>query len=167
MFCDIKDAWGNDPINEINQKLSGSNKLSKKLNLSEIDLASSIDSTYAPIDFSLDESLIKPKANRYLDSVSIPQQFNKKCNGISICEYGSKHLKSCQKCRQKIKKMINKKLQKRRQQIELDHRIKQLSDPIIMNNSESKDCWKNTLIIIIGIIIALIVIFLIIRCLIR
>lgn len=85
----------------------------------------------------------------------------------SRCNYSTRHLKKCDHCYNKLKKMINTKINKKIDEMVLDRKIKQLQNmptSTQKNTSVLSDSWKETLIIIIGAVIAIFIIFLIVRC---
>ena len=95
----------------------------------------------------------------------------------SRCNYSSKHLKRCDRCHSKLKKMINTKVNEKFDEMILESKLKQLQNanlaPTVIQqpaslrdqpqNNTSSDSWKETLILIIGAIIAIFIIFLLVK----
>lgn len=91
----------------------------------------------------------------------------------SRCTYSIRHLKKCDRCYYKLKRLIDSKVGKKFDEMVLDNKMKQLQNstqPTIIQsvphqNNGISDSWKETLIIVIGTIIAFLIIFLIVRSL--
>lgn len=95
------------------------------------------------------------------------------------CSYSIRHLKKCNQCYDQLKKLIDKKVNKKFNDMVLDEKMKQIKSMNINNisnmsaqnnqtqnkNSGLSDSWKETLIIITGAVIAIFLIFLIVRSL--
>jgi hypothetical protein len=133
--------------------------------------------SYAPANFNkyLNKQGKHDKPNKYAH--------NKHDNNISDsdthssndskCVYSIKHLKRCDRCHDKLKHLINSKVNKKFDEIILDNKMKQLQNmtpvtqpPIVYpQNTIHSDSWKETLIIVIGAIIAIFIIFLIVKSL--
>ncbi|AGC01903.1 hypothetical protein H012_gp559 [Acanthamoeba polyphaga moumouvirus] len=99
-------------------------------------------------------------------------------NGFNTkCEHSIKHIKKCNKCYDQLKKIVDNKVIKKMDEIILDNKLKQIqaftpnltqqnTPQNISQNTHSvinPDSWKETLVIVIGVIIALFIIFLIIK----
>jgi hypothetical protein len=101
----------------------------------------------------------------------------------SRCNYSIRHLKKCDKCYDKLKKLVNTKVNNKFDEIILENKMKQLQNITSMQpniiqpqqqsqvpishsqNNTRNDSWKETLIIVVGAIIAIFIIFLIVRAL--
>lgn len=97
----------------------------------------------------------------------------------SRCNYSIKHLRKCDRCYNKLKKLINTKVNNKFDELMLDNKMKQLQNmaniqsnmnqtlsqtiPNPQNNNHNNDSWKEVLIIVIGAIIAIFIIFLIVK----
>jgi len=136
--------------------------------------------TYAPVHF--DKYMGKKRCfDRFEDSDSeytfIENEQNK-----SKCRYSIKHLENCDRCYNRLKDLIASKVNKKIDQVILDNKLKQIQnisltpnthyahDSYLHSHSHShpnqvpnNGTWKETTIIVIGIIIALFIIYLIIR----
>lgn len=84
----------------------------------------------------------------------------------SRCTYSVRHLSKCQKCSKKLNRLINKKVNEKINDILLNDRLNQIKNirdtPSLPKSDVSglSDTWKDTLIIIIGAIIAIFIIYL-------
>jgi hypothetical protein len=151
--------------------LFSNSNLSPKKNKSHIgsSLEYTLDSdysSYAPVNFKKKPYYSKSLIDSDLFSESITD---------SKCMYSVKHLKKCDGCYSKLKKMINQKVNKKFDEMMLDMKMKQIQTGMqIPNQIQSvpqyqsnpfSDSWKETLIIMIGALIALFMIFLIVRSL--
>ena len=251
MFSNIKDAWGNDPVKEITDKLSKGafqtntdhenvfnfktqNLIENRKRINENDILSLSDnislslasentdipksisfsnskkksysnktnthslhvdktpdlsdienySTYAPANYDKYFNNKKEKKSTYrskhpsITSINITDTDTDTSNIInttddSKCSYSSKHLKKCDRCYYKLKKLVDNKITKKIDDIILDNKMKQL-EAFSLNNLEtnlqknnnisSGPSWEKHLIIVIGVLIAILIIFLIFRC---
>lgn len=153
------------------------------LNTNESDFGS-----YAPVNFDKYSTKKKYhiKKNKYDDSDESESDLSSESLQNSRCSYSVKHLKKCDRCYNKLKKIVNTKVNKKFDEIILETKMKQLQNAtlpqtqiiqpfqplqnhlpqqpqnITTNGSES---WKETLIIVIGAIIAIFIIFLIVKAL--
>lgn len=187
-FSDINEAWEHDPVREITNKLSKGNfkssehskifdfksvqasclpkspdKDTQSISLSDIDstsllsnnIVSSDIGSYAPINFSQ----ASKKKRKY--HISNDTTDNSRCN------YSVKHLKKCDKCYHKLKHLIDTKVNKKFDEIILDNKMKELqnSNNIPPPPVPPVSSWKETLVIIIGAIVAIFIVFLMIRSL--
>ena len=84
----------------------------------------------------------------------------------SKCSYSVRHLSKCRKCYKQLNKLINKKVKEKINDIILDDKLKQLQHNYIPSPNQQlgttglSDTWKETLIIIVGAVIAIFIIFL-------
>uniref|UniRef100_A0A6C0LRX2 Uncharacterized protein n=1 Tax=viral metagenome TaxID=1070528 RepID=A0A6C0LRX2_9ZZZZ len=124
----------------------------------DIDL-DSLTGFNAPINFS-DHRLKKSDNFSDFDTV-----------GNSKCSFSVKHLKKCPRCYHKLKEMINKKVDSKTKDLILDYKMKQVQNNksqfsnMTNTQSELSESFKETLIILIGAFIALLLIFLITKSL--
>ena len=92
----------------------------------------------------------------------------------SKCMFSFRHLKTCFHCHDKMKHLIDIKVNKRIDEIILENKIKQLQNiPFSMisqptlnsrnNNNSKSESYKETLIIVVGALIALIILFIIVK----
>lgn len=191
MFSNISDAWDHDPVKEISNKLSNGsfktnteynkifdfknrnpgNKIMKSddvLSLSDVNSLKFISddnsdcSSFAPINFNKYLKKFPGKSNK--------NNFNESLEN-SKCTYGVKHIKKCDKCYDQLKHFINTKVNKKFDELILENKMKQLQNtshilhqptPYIQNSTKS-DSWKEVLIIVVGAIIAIFIIFLIVK----
>lgn len=208
MFSSIKDAWHNDPVREMTNKLktnyknqsqhadlfnfnkNKNNLSSNEVNLSDesinllsddnntIDIYSleSNNSTLAPINFKKNYRILPSKsketfnidtsdANIFSDSLQDSLQDSLKDSlDHSKCSFNTRHLKKCDQCNQKLKNLIDKKVNRKINDIVLEEKMKQLNtvtQNVQSNNQLTRsDTWKETLIIIIGAVIAIFIILL-------
>jgi hypothetical protein len=228
MYSHIGDAWENDPIKEMTNKLEkGIFKINtdqsdvfrfnnsssgrpitipsdmKSLSLSDqnsLSLASDNSlspditncdtnpfrnrnrmqyydrnmSPYAPVHFDR-YSGKKKSFSRYIDPDSDDDDyFDSESDRFtrSRCSYSIKHLKKCDRCYDKLKDLINARVNKKMDEIILDTKLKQIQSMPMQNTSPSypqpqhatnPDAWKEMAVIIIGAIMAMFIIFLIVR----
>ncbi|ANB50554.1 hypothetical protein [Powai lake megavirus] len=182
----FKNSKNNDSVSlsENSYSLSSRNSLSSK-NQSPKNI-----STYS-IDSDL-STISPPKLSKYSklkfgDILNLSEIINSDpgYKDKTKCENTIKHIKKCNKCYDQLKKLVDMKVGKKIDEIILDNKLKQIQaftpnltqppsttiltstydtntthKPIIRNISDS---WKETLVIVIGIIIALLIIFLIIK----
>lgn len=207
MFSNISEAWNNDPVKEMSNRLSkGSfttntdrNKIfdfrkkeEKKRSNYQLSDPNSLslfsngnhsgsDSEFdISSDLSIDQhSLLNQKENSLYSIPYAPVNFtrsktNHRQNDTdtivdSRCNYSIKHLEKCDRCYDKLKKLINTRVNRKFDELMLDSKLKQLqniplSTQMFQPNNHS-DSWKETLIIVIGAIIAIFIIFLIVKAL--
>jgi hypothetical protein len=90
----------------------------------------------------------------------------------SGCDYSVRHLKKCDHCYGKLKKMVSSKVDKKFDELMLDTKMKQLHSmslsPQIVQypdtpRNKNSDSWKEILIIVVGIIIVIFFVFLIVK----
>jgi hypothetical protein len=155
--------------------LTDGNSLSL-LSENTIGLADSDFGSYTPINFSkdFDKKKSKNKQSKYINSESSDSNINIGSSDNFNCNYSIKHLKNCDRCNDKIKKLINSKVNKKFDEIILDNKIKQLQNmvgpqiqqnqPLVSTNTNN-DSWKETLIIIVGAVIIIFFIFLMAKAL--
>lgn len=244
MFSNINEAWNNDPVKEISDKLSNgyfsdvniSDTFKINLNknsLNPIQVSGIAENAEYPLKRQVNQ---KSKQNNdiisltdnnsislseYTDNSSEPDYFDKTrqrnhirkkqelnnhpqkrrqeivhtytddsdtINSVntsdffneSKCNHSMKHFKNCNRCCDKIKKLVNIQVNEKLDEIILDNKLKQLQTmpiqamplqqttgnincPASKDNSVTSDLWKNVLIITIGIIVVLILIFLIVK----
>ena len=217
MFSSIPDAWNNNPVKEITNKLMtggfNKNKLDHtdiynfKQELSESASESGINllsedmsvgqnlqtrfSSYSPVKFK-NKPKSKLKSNLKSNSKTVPSiDFSEfETSGItdtsmptrpshmldSRCSYSVKHLDKCTRCYAQLNKLINKKVKEKVNDIFLDINMSQLrmnNQPVQSQTQPQSasptstglsDSWKETLIIIVGAVIAIFIIFLITKC---
>ena len=216
MFSNITDAWTNDPVKEItnrlskgafqdrtdhekmfnfkNQNLLENNKRindNDMLSLSEnisLSLASentnyikspfisdvSEYTTFAPANYDKYENKKQKsiKTQHHPSVLSINTTDTDTSNILdtaedSKCSYSSKHLKKCDRCYYKLKKLVDNNINKKIEDIILDNKMKQLetfSQTQQLQKPTQSDSWKETLIIVIGAVIAILIILLIFKC---
>lgn len=161
MFSNINDAWTKDPVKEITNKLSKNvfkpnvqDEITDNKNYGNASDTNSFhffsentlgmdglssDMNYAPVNFD------KYMKNKYVDTKKV-----------------SDHDK-CDKCYDKLKKLINDKINKKFDEFLLENKLKQIqnfSNPQITPQFIS---WRETLIIIIGVLIIVFILFLIFK----
>lgn len=133
--------------------------------------------SFAPVNFGKYSKKKPPKINyhRFNDSDFSDSESSSDSIRDTKCDYSVKHLKKCDKCYNGLKKLINSKVNKKFDEMILENKMKQIQNatipvpvtpqvPYVPNNSGS-DSWKETLIIVIGAIIAMFIIFLIVKSL--
>ena len=146
MFSNITDAWKNDPIKEITDKITRQryqpvNDDNHKLNQRDIDSISLLS------DLTNDLSYTHNKTIKKNISDSSYELFNT-----------DDKPKNCDPCYYKIKKLIDDKINKKLYILE----NKLVHAPPVRHSTQT-DSWKNTLIIVLGAIIIILIIFLIFR----
>ena len=194
-FKNLKDSNKNDSKNDSknnSKDISNLSDIDSLSLLSENTLASNtiMNSDYgsfAPINFNKYQKKSHHGKNKIItdDSDSNSDSnlnFFSESEHESRCNYSVKHLKKCDKCYFKLKKLVNSQVHKKVDEIILENKMKQLQEtmtlpktqnsfpsgqtmttqliPYTQNNSTSES-WKETLIIVIGAIIAIFIIFLV------
>lgn len=167
MFSNITEAWNNDPVKEITNKLNNSTNETISLSDNTISISSNnslkndlfpIDKDYKilsknnPIEYDTDKSI------DLTDSIINQKKFD------TNYTHNYKHLKKCDNCYNYIMNLIDTQINKRMNDIILNEKLKQLK--LYENNSKNNiisHSWKDTLIIVSGIIIVIIVILLIFK----
>lgn len=125
MFSNISDAWkdssvgGQKPPNRERRKRPKPEKVVSSVSddtLSSITLAD---------DFVSDHSLNNVSYDRFAPWMPDPEipKYSRK----SQCDYTYTHLKRCENCHQKLKKMINKQISKKFDELMLENRLQQLN----------------------------------------
>jgi len=216
MFSNITEAWGNDPVKEMTNKLSNGvfktdteqseifnfNKrknTNQKKSISSLSLSdanslnllsdnntlslnniSSDFSPYARVNFNKNRNKSKHKKKIYQNvNYSESDEFSDSMRH-SKCDYSIKHLKNCDNCYNKLKHLVNSKVNKKFDEIILENKMKQLQNisvlpagqavvqqptPYVQNSGSNSDSWKEVLIIMVGAVIAIFIIFLIVKSL--
>lgn len=136
-------------------------------------------SSYAPVDFNRKNNFKKSHKKQY-SKHHRKKYDNSNSNsnstiGDSKCDFSVTHLKKCDPCYKRLKKLINKKVQSKMDDAMLDYKMKMLQSNIPIqatqpvsatpSHTHLSDSWKETLIIIIGAIVAIFLIFLITKSL--
>ena len=140
-------------------------------------------SSYAPVNFGKysknKKNKLKNSKHPSVTSIDFSDTDTSDSNFLdsvedSRCTYSIKHLKKCDRCYYKLKRMVDSKVNKKIDAILLDTKMKQLQNttsstiqPSVPYNQTNgiSDSWKEVLIIIIGAIIAIFIIFLIVKSL--
>ena len=190
MYSNISEVWPNEHINEIPNKLpdrkiianSATDKIpesQKKVDLSEINSTSFMSDNLLPdnllSDYSLSEfgSYAPAKFDKYqsFDKLKKKYKYAKTQDNdphipsTTACNHVT-HMKKCDQCYDNLKNLINSKVSKKFDELMLDYKLKQLQNinqPKKSTEQYSNSRWKETLIIISGVIIAMFIIFLIIK----
>ncbi|AGF85386.1 hypothetical protein QJ854_gp396 [Moumouvirus goulette] len=157
-----------------NYSLSSRNSLSFK-NSPKISLDSDISSVL-PSNFSKHGARLKNNILNLSEIINSDSSFTE--NGFDTkCEHSIKHIKKCNKCYDQLKKIVDNKVSKKMDEIILDNKLKQIqaftpnltqqnnpqNNPQNNHSIINTDSWKETLVIVVGVIIALFIIFLIIK----
>lgn len=137
-----------------------------------------IYSPFAPAQFDKYDKFSRRKTSerKYLDTDSensVSDYFHDKTQRYR-CDFSIKHLKNCDRCYQKLKQLINDKMDKKFDEMMLDYKLKQIQNipnqqtPTAqpfqqMQNSQNSNSWRETLMIVIMVILVILVIFLIIK----
>ncbi|XWV25153.1 hypothetical protein QJ856_gp0619 [Tupanvirus deep ocean] len=165
--------------------LSDGNSLSLlSENTTGINTLDSDFGSFAPVNFDKysnnKKKQNKNKHSKRYDSISSDSDLSSTDSlEESRCDYSVKHLKKCDRCYDRLKKLVNSKVNRKFDEIILDTKMKQLQNvtvpqfPILQQPqaqsyaqnipTPNSDSWKETLIIVIGAIIAIFIIFLIVK----
>jgi hypothetical protein len=174
MFSYNCDAWDNDPVREISDRLQNgefrthgnddkfnfknkTNKINRsRCGVDDTDMTITLDSVDSLKSF--DDPVMSSYVS--LDSEYPEFEYN------SRCSYSVNHLKKCTRCRRDLNDLIDRKIKKNVDNLLLDlHMNKIRSGKYKMQMpSESPDSWKEILIIVSGAIIVLFLMFLIAKC---
>jgi len=147
MFSNISDVWSHDPVKEMTEKIKKSKiveKFDSTISLSDSNLLSKTK-----------EEPFTPLQNR----VSESPESTENCHKLD-----KNHLKKCEDCHHRIKKLVDRKVNDKLNNIVLDEKIKILNNG--KNNMDKKIfslSWKEIIIIIFIIIFIIIVIVVIIK----
>lgn len=185
-FANIIEAWNHDPVKEITNKLSkgefkiateqseffdfkNANSVGATVSLSDNNLYGS-DASCGTSDFGLGNlgCLNSLDSLGSLDSLVGPKRpDNSKglCDSAgSKCSFSIKHLNKCDNCYLKLKQLINKKVNEKFDNILLENKFKQLQTTFVPPSYDQRsDSWKETLVIMVGAIIAIFLIFMIVK----
>lgn len=188
MFSGINEAWNNDPVKDITRKLSSGsfsqpsdmakafnvkntrNNLNdekvKREHYESITLDDSENDEITDASISLYSTCNSDNTPYAPVNVSYKHSHAKK----STCNFNHRHLSRCTECRNQLKKMINSNIKKRMSDILLELKLKELhmygsntNNNETHTNSIVNDNWKEVAILVMGSIIALLVIYLIIK----
>lgn len=193
MFSSITEAWDKNPVREITNKLKESEKnythadlfnLRKDSSVTEESihlLSTSLDTN---LSLSLDQNLASFPSKNYRilpsekkDSAKV-ENFDstethtftdslRESMNHSKCAYHTRHFKKCDQCYQRLKELIDEKVNRKINDVIIDEKLKQLNN-LQRSPSEKKtssDTWKEILIIVSGALIALLLILLIFKTL--
>lgn len=157
-YSNIDEVWSHDPIKEITNKISGNNSNSDFFDRKK-------QSNFSPSD---------PK------SLSLTSDFNASdsiMNSIKLdslqCSHNLAHVRKCNKCNKKIKRLVNLKVNERIDDILLERKLNQLRNlsTIKTNDTQKIDnvsnTWKELLVIMVGCILLVFVFLIIFKSLIR
>ena len=220
MFSNINEAWKNDPVKEITNKLSRGafSKQNEHTNIfnfknkSKKDIVSLSDNSLSLLSentINSDDIIVGkngstngskifsdmeygpfapanldkyPEKNKKIyhkskhPSITSLSNINSTESNLfdtiedSRCDYSVKHLNKCDKCYYKLKRMIDNKVNRKYDDMVVNYKLQQLQNNTANNNQShpvqsapQSDSWKETLIIVIGAIIAIFIIFLIVK----
>jgi len=214
MFSSIADAWNNNPVTEMSQKLSKGSfkqstdnhmyKLSEdSLSFSDAPLSLGTDDIGMSRDRStlmsisptpeaqtlrrlLDDDILTIDMGEFANSLessdgvnltTTPIQKNGSI-GDSRCSFSVKHLSKCDRCYRRLNRLINKKVKEKVNEYFVEANMKKLATINTQLNQSNalrypeadrspllSESLKETLIIVFGGVIALVIIYLIVKCL--
>jgi hypothetical protein len=158
--------------------------------------------SFAPVNFdkytTKKKYQSKKKHNKYYDNANDDSDLSSDLSSDfaqnSRCNYSVKHLKKCDRCYDKLKKLVNTKVNQKFDEMILDTKMKQLQNasippthiihpqmqpqiqPLMQQqiqpqmqpanlHPQKSDSWKELLIIVVGAIIAIFIVFLIVKAL--
>lgn len=192
-YSNIAEAWKHDPVKEMTNKLSNGAfqtnnsraeiydlKNEKKYNSKNMDMSDinslsimsdntdlrTIDSdiSYAPVESKKKPFSQSHKKKRIYNKIQYMDDSDNECND------NMKHMHECNWCHDNLMKLVNSKVDKKFKELILENKLKQLEhfttstkQSDIQTSTSSNTCWKDTLIIVAGIVIALIIILLIVK----
>lgn len=205
LYSNISEAWKNDPVKEITNKLTLNThksypERSQVFNFKNYMNEPNKDTISLTESISIMSDGETPYENSQIPYASIPNKSNKskfmsdnyihpyskKYNNNynkksyyygseksdpfsdSKCDYSIRHLKKCDRCYDRIRQLINSQVNRKIDELILDNKMKQIQNIVPINqpnsiNMTSSDSWKETMIIVSGAIIALFIIFLIVK----
>ncbi|MEM0354141.1 MAG: hypothetical protein QXW79_01030 [Thermoplasmata archaeon] len=184
MFSSIKEAWDHDPVKEISSKLSkgifqNRDRYSEIFNLenkNSKEFGSRISDTSenrSPIhsDFSLSLSDVDEKyASVNLSSRLSSDNFllggkNGQFND-AFCTYVARHLKLCENCNNRLRKMISDKLRRKKDEIMLENLVKQLQEVTRIHFVKGRkwELWRDMVMVVGGFIFIVLILLLIFKC---
>jgi hypothetical protein len=162
MFSNINEVWNNDPVKAITDNLAKNDTAnlsdSHSLHLLSDEYNINNYGSYAPVNFG-------KKDMKIMDLEMMSEMISSPVN--SKCFYSMKHLKKCDKCHYKLKALINSKVNKKFDEMILKSKMKQLQNATAHTQPyvPKSDSWKETLIIVVGAIIAIFIIFILVKSL--
>jgi hypothetical protein len=187
MFSNIDEIWNNDPVKDISNRISKGefDNLSEQskifdfnknisINLSDSDIESigPLSNKY-PITNNEYHHYAPAKFDKYYKSKSDLDAFSDlPINSNYRCTFSMKHLNKCKRCYSNLKQLINSKVNKKFDELLLENKLKQLRNTTITPTIVQQpvpylhygtSSWKETLIIMIGAIIAIFIVFLIVK----
>lgn len=193
MFSGINEAWNNDPVKDITKRLSNgsfsrpsdmADALTVKKNRNNINDGrinnNQQKESYQNITLSDDDEITDASISLYstcdtdtytpFASVDIGKSGRKLLKKNSSCNFNHRHLKKCSECRTQLKRMINSNIEKRMKDILLEIKLKDLHMQTNKNSADNdkphyffNDNWKEVAILVMGSIIALLIVYLIVR----
>lgn len=166
MYSNIEDAWNNDPIQEMTTKYThkradGDNSLEKIFKFKDNN-----DTISEQSAISLSKLNTNANSINESDSLFINSNNNSENKYNSKCLYSVKHLKKCTRCTNKLNKIIDTKMQDKLDRIILDMKMSTIQNKDVNVKKESSilnNSGRELVIIFISIILAIILIFLIIK----
>lgn len=191
MFSSLNDAWGNDPVKDMTNKLTratydtNDETYANIYNLSTPTVNLSETSINLPSEMSLPEQIRHPKEikrplfykemhkNKMISrgsskkrknmDFSFSDTFDSSDFEKSSCASTVRHIKKCNKCYSNFKKIIDRKVKDQLQNVMLYNNLQQSEKTIfgMSNIAGMSDSWKETLIIVVGAVIAIFILFLI------
>ena len=109
-------------------------------------------------------------STRDLSPMDIRYSNNKSTKRDSGCNFNHRHLSKCTECRGQLKRMISSNIEKKMKDILLELKLKELHIYGNKNNSDDtkqthffNDNWKEVAILVMGSIIALLIVYLIVK----
>lgn len=164
MFANISEAWDNDPVKEISNKISRT-KCDEKHHNASTELVESIDPNDTIESIQLSSTLEYPTFNRYIDGTKGKQFRSNIYNtlnnstrdgfdshfeqhefstypsesdeypGFDSCNYSLAHIKKCDRCYLNLKRLIQTKVNEKVDSIILDNKLRQLQQMNYMQQS--------------------------------
>jgi hypothetical protein len=186
MFSSWDEAWINDPVKAMTRKLSGKPASDKKKladdsevkkfkeankspsdNLSKSDPRTDIYNFSSPSinlsELSINTTPYKKKffkQNNFSDAFDTPDFTEREELG---CASVTDHLRKCDRCYAQFKKMIDRKVNDKLHDVMLFSNFNRQSTST--TDTQSSDSWKETLIIVVGVVIVIFILYLITKSL--
>lgn len=174
MFSSIKEAWNNDPVKEMTRRINTNNIPERSQRESIYKFTD--NPTYSDGGISLmSEDLVNITANDKLKNNNLSIDFSEFADTSIItpqnkCAMSKNHLSQCTDCSNKLNKIIDKKIKQKMNLLLLELNLKQnesrfdlmkYSNTSLNNKIALPESWKETLILMISILIVIYLICLI------
>jgi len=148
MFSSIIEAWDNDPVKEM------TNKIKNKKDQTHTSDNLSLSLTNDTLSLFSEQNKISSKENYKLLSDNIELSLTG-----TDCKNCIVHFKKCQTCATKLNNLINKKVQINMDKLILDEKLKSIT----VTKNVGMEIWKSPIIIIAAIVILILILYILFK----